>query len=252
MSEIQALLDRNRAGAAEGQRVWWDYRAWLTALQQGPLAEITVPALEELEDRWAGDGGIARAAVADVGRNNAVSLLVASMAWGFGSRPYGPARTARMLATPYVAVVLAEIAEAAQAGAQDGFSALFRDGKARVAGLSIAMGSKLIYFAAGGLATESGDPLVYDRNVHWALLTLEGGWPQAPDPGKRMYPRDYDTYVSRIDGYAVDFGLSRSDVEVTLFDAATWLRQRRRLAEIEQRVPATLGATPQAPARPLR
>lgn len=65
------------------------------------------------------------------------------------------------------------------------------------------MGSKVIYFAAGGLDTTGGDPLVYDANVHWALTTLDGAWADAPDPGKRMSSDAYADYVSHIDGWAV-------------------------------------------------
>lgn len=248
--ELQALLAEIGVDAAEKQRVDWDFQSWRHALEQAPLASVAVPALEDLEDRWATDGGIARAAVTEVAGGDPVRLLVTSMAWGFGSIPYGPSRTAKMLGTRNVEGVLAEIVEAAQGGAETAFSALFCNGKARVSELSIAMGSKVLYFAAGGRAAQRGDPLVYDANVHWALTTLEGAWPDAPDPGKRMSSERYASYVNRIDGYALESGLARDDVEVALFGASRWLRRRRRVAEREQRRPGTL-SIPTGPPEPI-
>lgn len=230
MSELQALLAETDAGAAAKQTVGWDFESWRATLKQARLSEITLPALEDIEDRWAADGGITRAAVRDVGRTDAVRLLVASMAWGFGSIPYGPSRTAKMLNTLDAATALAEIVEKAHDGADIAFSSLFSwEGKSRVKNLSIAMGSKVLYFAAGGLDSTDDDPLVYDTNVYHALRNLDGGWADAPDPGKRVSSDLYASYVRRIDGYARDSGLSRSDVEVALFEASPWLRRRRRI-----------------------
>jgi len=233
VSELQALLADVGAGAAASQLIEWDFARWRDALERAPLAHVTVPALEDLEDRWADDDGITRSAVTEVAGADPVRLLVTSMAWGFGSLPYGPSRTAKMLATPHAASILGDIAEAARGGPGPAFAALFRRGRARIPGLSIAMGSKVLYFAAGGLAARRSDPLIYDANVYWALANLEGGWPGAPDPGRRMSAEDYARYVARMDGYAEESGLGRDDVEVALFRTTRWLRRRRRLARIQ-------------------
>lgn len=233
VSELQALLADVGAGAAASQLIEWDFARWRDALGRAPLADVTVPALEDLEDRWADDDGITRSAVTEVAGTDPVRLLVTSMAWGFGSLPYGPSRTAKMLATPDVASVLGDIVESARADPGHAFAALFRHGRPRIRGLSIAMGSKVLYFAAGGLEARRSDPLIYDANVYWALTNLEGGWPDAPDPARRMSSEDYAGYVATIDGYAEEFGLARDDVEVALFQATRWLRRRRRLARVQ-------------------
>ena len=128
---------------------------------------------------------------------------------------------------------LADIAAAARTSAEMGFSSLFRDGRARV--LSIAMGSKFIYFAAGGLEATAGSPLVYDLNVYWSLKNLDGGWAEAPNPRKVMSSATYAAYVGFVDDLANTRQRSRDDVEIALFGGSKWLRRRRRLDAIASR-----------------
>lgn len=233
-TSMDSLLDATPAGAANEQRISWDYLSWCAGLVGGPSAEVR-DVMEALEDRWALDGGISRAAVIEVAQGDPVGLLISSMVWGFGTMPYGPARTSKMLATPQLRETLADIATAARTSAEMGFSSLFRDGKARVPELSIAMGSKFIYFAAGGLEATPGSPMVYDLNVYWSLKNLDGGWAEAPNPRKVMSSAMYAAYVGFVDDLADTRQRSRDDVEIALFGGSTWLRRRRRLDAIASR-----------------
>lgn len=231
---MESLLDGTPAGAAKDQRINWDYSSWSAGLVGGGSADVR-DVLEALEDRWALDGGISRAAVIEVAHGDPVRLLISSMVWGFGTIPYGRARTSKMLAAPQLRETLADIATAARTGAEAGFSSLFRDGKARVPELSVAMGSKFIYFAAGGLDAPAGSPMVYDLNVYSSLRHLDDGWADAPNPRNAMSSAMYAAYVGFIDDLANTRQRSRDDVEIALFGGSTWLRRRRRVDAIASR-----------------
>jgi len=231
---MESLLDGTPAGAADDQRIDWDYLAWCDGLVGGASAEVR-DVLEAIEDRWALDGGISRAAVVEVADGDPVRLLISSMVWGFGTIPYGPARTSKMLAAPQLRESLADIAAAARTSAEIAFSSLFHSGRPRVPGLSIAMGSKFLYFGAGGLDATPGSPLVYDLNVYRSLKNLDGGWAEAPNPRKGMSSALYAAYVRFVDDLANTRQRSRDDVEIALFAGSTWLRRRRRLDAIASR-----------------
>lgn len=233
-TDMESLLDGTPVGAADDQRINWDFRSWCDGLVGGASAEVR-DVLEAIEDRWALDSGISRAAVIEVADGDPVRLLLSSMVWGFGTIPYGPARTSKMLGAPQLRETLADIAAAARTSAELGFSSLFRHGRSRVPELSIAMGSKFIYFAAGGLAATPGSPLVYDLNVYWSLKNIGGGWAEAPNPRKVMSSAMYAAYVSFVDDLANTRQRSRDDVEIALFGGSTWLRRQRRLDAIASR-----------------
>ena len=109
MSELEALLADATVRRADEQRIGWSYRAWTSALTEFGFLGKAIETLEALEDRWAVDQGILRQAVVDVAGGHPLRLLVASMVWGFGSLPYGPTRTAKMLSTPDLAAKLSEL-----------------------------------------------------------------------------------------------------------------------------------------------
>lgn len=121
----------------------------------------------------AGSRGLLRSDVTAVA-DNALDLLVTSMVWGFGPLGYGPARTAKMLATDSVASIAAEIVETVRShGAGRGFSALFKpSGSGRIYGLAVAMGPKLLYFACRDGSTPAPRPMVYDQWVYAGLAVL--------------------------------------------------------------------------------
>lgn len=132
-TDMESLLDGTPVGAADDQRISWDYRSWCDGLVGGASAEVR-DVLEAIEDRWALDSGISRAAVIEVADGDPVRLLLSSMVWGFGTIPYGPARTSKMLGAPQLRETLADIATAARTSAELGFSSLFRHGRFPSAG----------------------------------------------------------------------------------------------------------------------
>ena len=74
----------------------WNYQSWNERIESSErrISDVFV----ELEDAWVADPrGLSGDAVVRAGGDDPVRLFVAVMVWGFGSLPYGPARTERML-----------------------------------------------------------------------------------------------------------------------------------------------------------
>jgi hypothetical protein len=223
MTEIDLLLADDTRGLAADQRVrGWHVDAWRTELSTtGWYLDSKVPStLETLGAENLRESGISRAAVLMASAGDPLGVLVASMAWGFGPK-YGPSRVMKMVNTPGIDLeeTLATIAAAAQAGTRLAWPALFSNGKARIEQLSVAMGSKYLYFAANGPSRDRGVPLVYDKNVHLALTGLSGGLAMAPNPDNYVSTDAYEQYVSWADDKAAEHGLRSDDVEYRLFAA---------------------------------
>lgn len=224
-SLVSQLLDETER--ASDQRVGWSYARWTDSLREQPSWVRDV--LEVLEDSWATEKGISRTAVRLAGQGDPRRLLVASMVWGFGGLGYGPARTAKMLTTSELAHKLGFITDAARESPTNGFSALFHKRRPVIKGLSIAMGTKLLYFAASPQEDEV-TPVVYDSVVAAALQELD---PEvnAPNPAKRMDSVQYQVVCGWMADRATEScnGLMCDDVEYALFQYAMWNRRRTRL-----------------------
>jgi hypothetical protein len=212
---------------ASEQRVGWDYSAWATL--PWPFDDRVHPVLTRLEDAWADDEGITRSAVAAAADGDPIGLLVASMVWGFGTLAYGPKRTLDMLMAPDVEDSATRIIAAAAVSPEDGFRALFADRRAVIPGLSIAMGTKLLYFAAppqGGVVT----PVVYDVVVHRVLRELAPNL-KAPSPRGYMTGDQYRAVCKWMSDIAEAVGEGRraDDVEYALFQYPIWARRQESL-----------------------
>ena len=230
---------------AENQSEFWEHDTWVTKLSTSIAPDLwesrISPALERLEDSWARDIGIHRdavvnaAAVGDAGTVDPVALLVASMAWGFGPRGYGPARALKMLNTPGVEQLAAEIYIAARTSPADGFGALFKEGKARINGLSVSMGSKFLYFASWDLGAEQS--LITDTILYSNMKSL--GISQALNPERFVESSQYAQTVKwmhdtaeALNSYESTPSANGSDVECALFQYKTWKRRKDRRAAL--------------------
>jgi hypothetical protein len=212
---------------ASEQRIDWDYNDWSTKV--GGLHADAQRALEALERGWAREDGISRVAVRKVGKGNPVALLVASMAWGFGNLPYGPARTVNMLRTPGFEGCAAQIIRGAALSPAEGFQALFSDGRPKIKGLSIAMGSKLLYFASPP-RTGKATPVVYDQVVYKALVELTPEL-KSLDPRRRRTGVEYARVCQWMSRVAKELGDGRraDDIEYALFQYPRWARRQESL-----------------------
>lgn len=160
-------------------------------------------------------------AVAD----NPTELLIASPAWGFGPIGYGPYRTARMLDTPNVDGIVADIVEATHTGgAGAGFAELFKpSGAGQVFGLGVAMGTKLLYFASRARPVPGAQPLVYDQWVYAAITQLsENEEPRLdgaplPNPKRWVSRRAYEAWCEWAAHRADEHRVAPDDIEFALF-----------------------------------
>lgn len=225
MTCIDELLNAPHGGSAKDQKVSWNHGSWGASLSTGTgfdLATVT-DTLAKIEQHRAAESGISRQAVVAIADGDPLRLLVAAMAWGFGPVGYGPYRTRKMLTTPGMGLeeTLAEIFEASGRGASDAWPSLFTNGRPRISHLGVAMGSKYLYFAAGGPGGGAGAPVVYDMRLYNALTSLSGGLATAPNPRGYVTTAAYASVVAWIDAKAEEHSLHRDDVEYRLFGAAT-------------------------------
>ena len=235
MTQLEALVSDPASGSAQSQRIGWSYARWhRTLADRVPNNGTALTTLERLEDRWAIDGGISRQAVADIGHNDPVALLVASMVWGFGSVDYGPSRTADMLRVDDLESITESIVSAAQRSGAAGFGSLFENRATRIAGLGVAMGTKLLYFAGLKHCTGEIAPLVYDLKVYNALRQVEGGFGDAPNPRAFVSTSAYVNVVQFMTDTARRTRVSPDDVEHALFGFETWQRRRNRLESLRR------------------
>jgi hypothetical protein len=175
------LLDFGRADVA-AQRVPWSSQSWAGVL--GQYRRLAAALTQEVEQY----GGIRRAFVHALAEADPVELFLATMAWGFGPTPYGPARVNEMMTTASFATRVGQIVvEAQTAGAAAGWTSLLDTSK--VPGLGMAYGTKLLYFAAYTSARPGPRPLVLDRFVRAALVAIG-----VPIPGEgTLWRNDYAT-----------------------------------------------------------
>jgi hypothetical protein len=220
--ELIGLLEGSRR--ASDQRIGWGYQSWNKRIGcDQRISEVLVA----LEDAWVADPrGLSRDAVSKAGGDDPVQLFVAVMVWGFGSLPYGPARTEKMLAETSFEKSVTQIMENARQSPEDGFRSLFVDGRPIIPGLSIAMGTKFLYFCSPPIA-QTPTPVVYDIVVYNALKLL------APDLAAPS-PRGYVTAAKYAEvckwmadvAQQADGALKVDDVEYALFQYSTWVRRK--------------------------
>lgn len=227
LKTISLLLGDPAIKRAYQQRIGWDYQRWSYVV--GQLHVDAQPTLDELEYAWATDGGVTRQAVAQAGSASPVALLVASMVWGFGTLPYGPARTTKMLRSPGVDEAAAAIVAAARSTPEEGFQSLFANRRPVIEGLNIAMGTKLLYFASPP-RDDAPTPVVYDVVVHAALTALAPDL-DSPNPRKFTTAVRYQQVCKWMADTARDAGagIRADDVEYALFQYPTWARRRESL-----------------------
>ena len=208
-------------GIAQTQVIGWDADVWRRDLADVD-ATFEVPAvLDRLIASATAHGGLTRSDVVDIGGDDEVHLLVASMAWGFGPLGYGAFRTAQMLdgAPEVIRGRLADIGAAARTGEpREAFRSLFQRGRAVVRQLSIAMGTKYLYFASSDRQPDGPRPLVYDVNIFRAVRALADGPSAPPDPRRYTKGVDYERVVCWIHEQAGLFDVAPDDVEFALFE----------------------------------
>lgn len=222
------MLSRRRR--ADDVRVSWSADRWTARPVHPTPGRVRLSGsavIERLAER-ATASGLLRSDVTDVAAEP-VDLLIAAMAWGFGVRGYGPARTAKMLDTDGVDEAAADIIDTTlTTGAGPGFSALFKtNGSGRISGLAVAMGSKLLYFACRGdsLPARGPRPMIYDQWVFAGLALLpENERPRLrtngsllPSPAGRVSQEAYEAWCQWAADRATDHGVMPDDVEFALF-----------------------------------
>ena len=156
--------------------------------------------LEELAAHSSDYGGIRRSFVHDRAWGDATELFLAAMAWGWGTVGIGPGRVGRILATPDVhRKIRAIVGAVRQAGAGAGWTALLRDH--RIAGLGMAFGTKVLYFAGYHLPHRPR-PLIRDARVRACLQILAPG--VVPAAGQAVWRKDYECYLDVAELWAAD------------------------------------------------
>lgn len=156
----------------DAQPVGWSRPRW-------QRLEVThAPVLDAVDAEVAAHGTIRRSWLRGLS-DQPMTLLVASMIWGFGNSQRGPSSVMTMLTSPRgempVSEVVDSIVAAAKTGARVGFTSLFDlQGATRVKRLGVAFGSKLVHFA-GYDAAPQPRPLVYDMRVWKATQHLADG-----------------------------------------------------------------------------
>lgn len=201
------------------QRICWYADTWrrgLADVDEGLRVREVLDALAAANEEH---GGLLRSDVIGAADDDAVHLLVAAMAWGFGPTGYGASRTATMLGTPSLREHLVAMRAESRTGTpNDAFQSLFTNRRANVRQLGIAMGTKYLYFSGLTSSTDGPRPLVYDINVYKGLCSLSDGPENPPHPGRFTRGADYQCVVEWIHQRAAERGLAPDDVEVALFE----------------------------------
>jgi len=148
-------------------------------------------------------------------------LLIAAMAWGFGTTGYGGFRTAAMLG--HLEAIEAIVATARSASAAEAYQRLWDRNHAAVPYLGTAFGTKLLYFA-GDRPTRPPRPLIYDANVRLGLRATGQDFP----PASSLTTGGYIAYLELVERVAKQAEVSPDVVEYTLFRIGKQERSLRR------------------------
>ncbi len=202
----------------ESQCIVWELRPWQRAWKKAGL-EQSLPVLEEFAaavDRT----GLTRRLVRGFGRDPE-RLLIAAMAWGFGTTGYGGFRTATMLG--HREAIEAIVATAHSASAEEAYRCLWDRNHAAVPYLGTAFGTKLLYFA-GDRGARRPRLLIYDANVRLGLRATGQDFP----PPSSLTTRRYIAYLELVERVAKQAEVSPDVVEYTLFRIGKQERSPRR------------------------
>ncbi|CAN5839779.1 hypothetical protein BH23ACT8_BH23ACT8_03170 [soil metagenome] len=141
-------------------------------------------------------------------------LFVAAMAWGYGDRPYGPARVARILAASGPETVRTNLTGLTGASRQrpaEAWNALRTTHRTKWLGPAFA--TKVAYFAAFSSADPPAvRPLIADANTSWAMWHLCG----IPRSAERR--SGYLDYVATAHRWADENGWRPDEVERAVFE----------------------------------
>jgi hypothetical protein len=209
----------------ESQCVVWELRPWQRAWKKAGLEQSSTT-LEEFAEAVAQEG-LTRRLVRGFGKDPE-RLLIAAMAWGFGTTGYGGFRAATMLG--HLETIEAIVATARSGTAEEAYRRLWDRHRTAVPYLGTAFGTKLLYFA-GNRGTRRPRPLIYDANV-WRGLRAMGH--DFPPPASVTTPR-YIAYLELVERVAKRVQVSPDVVEYTLFCTGKQERRLRRASRSRRR-----------------
>jgi hypothetical protein len=139
------------------------------------------------------------------------------MVWGFGTRPLGPFRTARILEQADDAPQrLLGAAQAASRSAEAGYAHLAKAGRMRY--LGPAFGTKFLLFTQPPDASRTA--LILDSFVAEGLEALAD---VGLDPVPWKWPT-YERYLGLMHGWAPELGVTAEELEYLVFQ---WVADRR-------------------------
>jgi hypothetical protein len=154
--------------------------------------------------------------------STARDLVLAALAWGYGTTGYGWRRSLKILKDISDQDLTAAIAEMrrsfANKGARGVWTSFSAGGLARLRGLGTAFASKVAYYACYDRASSSG-PLIADRNSAWGFWAVEGSW------DIRASAELYGQYVETAENRAAESGRRSDDYERAYFEIGPWARR---------------------------
>jgi len=214
METIDDLI-RTHQEPADFQPIAWNRDNWQQLWDAAPA----IPALEVLdlidaEVQGAGQGTIRRSWIRGLADgDDALVFLAASTIWGYGNYVrFGRPALRAMLSTPDAPSITRDIIERSRLSPA-GFSALFADGRPRIAHLSIAFGTKVVHFAGYDVAAPK--PLILDKRVYRSAQRL--GVDAVPDPEGFVTGVQYEGYCTWAAEVAASHGVEPAIVEYALF-----------------------------------
>lgn len=189
------------------------------------------------------DALVGRVAESDVGQcqitrkhvfasSDSKSLLLATMAWGYGLTGYGPHRALQVLARNSDDRIARAVQQlklcVTPSAAWRTFSA---GGSAKLTGLGAAFGSKVAYFACYDREKGSG-PLIADWRSAWGFWSIDGSWTHGSWDIRKVVDL-YARYVDIATMWAHDLGTRSDDIERALFvmgpyARVTWKQEKDR------------------------
>jgi hypothetical protein len=205
------LLDYGRADVASQRVRWQPTQQWHT-LFAGHTA-----LWGELRSEVQQHDGIRRSFVhaqAEKADTQPEALFLVAMAWGYGQSSLGPTRVSAMMKTANFAGNIKEIVRHAQSGgAASGWTSLLLTN--RITGLNVAFGTKVLYFAGYTSDCLGPRPLILDRYVRHALITIGV---QISKNG-RLWRNDYLTYLRLAEQWSANPAWNETPdaVELALF-----------------------------------
>lgn len=222
-SSLGELVDSVSGADLDTQRISWSRVRWRR------LEATCANVLDRIDAEVSRHGTISRSWLRGL-VDEPMTLLVATMIWGFGPDRYGPSKLERMLTRRRtdapIADVVTEIVAQSQHGAGRGFTALFDShGDTRVMELGVAFGTKLVHFAGYDTASDPR-PLVYDLRV-WSATEHLDDCPTFPSPRGFVATADYERYCAWAGDVAAERELEPAIIEYALFRLGGELKPRR-------------------------